>query len=350
MMSKPKVHVMIASPLEPEHVATIQRALPPHAEVLYEPALLPPTRYIGDHMGSSGFRREPEQERRWQEMLSSADIAFDFPYTDRHPHTYAPKLKWVQTTSAGVGQMATRLGMTPGEVIITTASGVHARPLTEFVFMVLLMGVKDQTRIATGQQAHHWERFCADELSGKTLAIIGPGKIGQEVARIGRCFDMRPVALARDSRPERAAQIGVDRLFTPDELPEMLRLADALVICAPHTPETENIMDREAFDGLKPGMILVNIGRGQLVDEDAMLEKLRDGTIRFAGLDVFRTEPLPSDSPFWDLPNVVVSPHSASTSVHENGRIVEIFTHNLTCFLEGRIGDMRNVLDIERMY
>ncbi|HEV2074509.1 MAG TPA: D-2-hydroxyacid dehydrogenase [Thermomicrobiales bacterium] len=349
-MTEPTVRVMIASPLEPEHIATIRRALPAHVELLHEPTLLPPTRYVSDHHGPAEFRRTPEQERQWQEMAASADIAFEFPDSNRYPHAYAPNLKWVQTTSAGVGQMVTRLGITPGEFIITTASGVHARPLAEFVFMVLLMAVKDHQRLAAGQQAHHWERFCADELSGKTLAIIGPGKIGQEVARIGRCFDMHPVALGRDVRPERAARIGVDRLFTRDELPEMLGMADALVLCAPHTPETENIMDQAAFDALKPGVILVNIGRGPLVDEEVMLGKLKDGTIRFAGLDVFRIEPLPADSPFWDLPNVIVNPHSASTSIHENGRIVEIFVHNLACFLDGRFDEMRNVLDIARMY
>jgi phosphoglycerate dehydrogenase-like enzyme len=349
-MIEPTVRVMIASPLESEHIATIRRALPSRVELLYEPALLPPTRYVSDHHGPADFRRTPEQERQWQALVARADIAFEFPYSNRNPHTYAPNLKWVQTTSAGVGQLVTRLKIAPGQMIITTASGVHARPLAEFVFMVLLMAVKNHQRLASGQQAHHWERFCADELAGKTLAIIGPGKIGQEVARIGRCFDMHPVALGRDVRPERAAQIGVDRLFTRQELPEMLRLADALVICAPHTPETENIMDRAAFDALKPGVILVNIGRGPLVDEEAMLDKLRDGTIRLAGLDVFRTEPLPAESPFWDLPNVIVNPHSASTSVHENGRIVEIFLHNLACFLDGRFDEMRNVLDIEQMY
>ena len=344
------VRVMIASPLEPEHVATIQQALPEQVELLYEPSLLPPTRYIADHSGPADFRRTAAQERRWQELAAQADVAFDFPYTDRHPRSYAPRLQWVQTTSAGVGQLAARLRIAPEELIITTSSGVHARPLAEFVFLVLLSAVKEHARLLADQRTHRWERFCSDELSGKTLAIIGPGKIGREVARIGRCFDMRPVALARDCRPERAAELGVDRIFTREELPEMLGQADAVVICAPHTPETENIMDRTAFDALKRGVIFVNIGRGQLVDEAAMLDKLRDGTIRFAGLDVFRTEPLPPDSPLWDLPNVLINPHSASTSDRENGRIVEIFVHNLRCFVDGRIGEMRNVLDIQRMY
>jgi phosphoglycerate dehydrogenase-like enzyme len=104
------------------------------------------------------------------------------------------------------------------------------------------------------------------------------------------------------------------------------------------------------FAVLKPGVTFINIGRGQLVDEAALVEKLRYGTIGFAGLDVFQTEPLPADSPLWDFPNVIINPHSASTSHHENGRITDILLHNLHAFLEDRHGDLRNVLDIERMY
>jgi phosphoglycerate dehydrogenase-like enzyme len=341
---------MIASPLEQEHADRIQQNLPTGIQLIYEPSLFPPTRYIADHQGRPDFRRTPDDQARWEALIASADILFDFPFTNRHPHTYAPNLKWVQTTSAGVGQAAARMGIKPGDLLITTASGVHARPLAEFVFLVLLTAVKDQIRLAAEQRARRWERICEDELSGKTLAIIGPGKIGEEVARIARCFDMKPVALARDARPERAAELGVDTIFTRDRLLEMLSIADALVICAPHTPETEGMLDRAAFDALKRGVVLVNIGRGQLVDEGAMTDKLRDGTIRLAGLDVFQTEPLPVDSPLWDLPNVMVSPHSASTAAGENGRIVDIFLHNLTCFAEGSVSEMRNLLDIERMY
>lgn len=344
------LRVMIATPLESEHIQRIKQMLPAGVELIYEPSLYPPTRYVSDHHGPDDFQRTPEQEHQWQALVATADVAFDFPYSDAHPRTYAPNLKWVQTSSSGVGQMVSRLDIKPGDLTITTARGVHARPLAEFVFLVLLTAVKDARRLQSEQRAHRWERFCSDELSGKTLAIIGPGKVGQEVARIGRCFDMKPVALGRDNRPERASELGVDRLFARDELIDMLQLADALVICAPHTPATENIMDRAAFDALRPGVILVNIGRGPLVDEDAMLDKLRDGTILLAGLDVFRTEPLPSDSPFWDQPNVIVNPHSGSTSTRENGRLVDLFIYNLSCFIDGRIGDMRNVLDIERMY
>lgn len=344
------IKVMIASPLEAEHVERIRREAPDGVAVYYEPDLLPPTRYVADHDGIEGYQHTPEQAERWEKYLFDADVMFDFPPKGKHPLDWAPNLCWIQTTSAGVGQTVARLGIRPGEIYITTASGVHARPLTEFVFMVLLMVVKEYDRLRDDKIAHRWVRFCSDELSGKTLAIVGPGRIGREVARMARCFDMHVVATARDCRPERAAEIGVDRLYERSELQTMLASADAVVLCAPHTPDTENIMDRAAFDALKPGVVFINIGRGQLVDEAALLDKLTDGTIRFAGLDVFRTEPLPADSPFWDLPNVIINPHSASTSERENGRIVDIFIHNLHCYVEGRYEEMRNLLDVERMY
>jgi phosphoglycerate dehydrogenase-like enzyme len=270
-------------------------------------------------------------------------------YTN-HPHTYAPNVRWIQTSSAGVGQAAHRLGIKPGQPIITTSSGVHARPLTEFVIMVLLMAVKHHAYLSRDQQAHRWERFCSDELSGKTLAIIGPGRIGREIARLARAFDMRPVAMSRTITPQRANELGVDRLYARSELHDLLSTADALVLCAPHTPETEDMLGAAEFRAMKPGLIFINIARGQLIDESALLEALRDGTVAFAGLDVFRTEPLPADSPFWDMPNVLVNPHSASTSDRENGRITDIFIHNIQCYADGRFADMRNVLDIERMY
>jgi phosphoglycerate dehydrogenase-like enzyme len=341
---------LITSPLEQEHVERIRRSMPANVELVCEPEFFPPTRYVADHNGPADFTRPPEQEQRWRELIASADILFDFPKIAGHPHTYAPKLRWVQTTSAGVGQAVARMGIRQGEIIVTTSSGVHARPLAEFVFMALLMHAKLLPRITADQRARRWERFCSDELSGKVLAIVGPGKIGREIARIARTFDMLPVALARDSRPHRAAELGVERVYDRASLHEMLSAADAVVLCAPHTPETDGMLDRSALDAMKPGAVFVNIARGQLVDETALLDKLADGTIAFAALDVFRTEPLPPDSPFWDLPNVLINPHSASTSDRENGRISDIFIHNLHCFVDGRLDQMRNVLDIERMY
>lgn len=342
--------VFISSFLAPHEFERLKQAFAGEVAFAYDPALMPAPRYVADHTGSPDFVREPQQEQRWQTMVAEAEIAFDFPYKHRHPRDYAPNLKWIQTTSAGVGQAVMKMGIQADDLIITTASGVHARPLTEFVFMVLLMASKNYPLMKQQQEARHWERYCGIDLAGKTLAIIGPGKIGQDVAHIARAFGMSPVAMARTNNPERAAQMGMDTLYQRSELHQMLAGADAVVLCAPHTPDTENIMDRDAFNAMKQGAVFVNIGRGELVDEEALLENLDDGTISLAGLDVFRTEPLPPESPFWTHPNVVVSPHSASTTTSENERILAIFTQNLRCYLNGDLADMANILDIERMY
>jgi len=129
-----------------------------------------------------------------------------------------------------------------------------------------------------------------------------------------------------------------------------LATADATVVTVPHTPETEGMIDRAAFAAMKPGSGFVNIARGAVVDEDALIEHLRDGHLGFAALDVAAVEPLAPDSPLWDMPNVLISPHSASTVPSENGKITEIFCWNLRCWLDGRIAEMRNTLDKRLMY
>ena len=345
--------IFITSPLEAEHVERLRAVDPGRVEVIYEPDLLPPVRYVADHNGVEGFSLNDEQQARWDANVKRADILFDFPggslQGDLMADT-APNLKWVQTTSAGVGQMIVRMGLQDSDLIVTTASGVHAGPLAEYVFMVLLNQVKDMALIEQGRAERTWERYCTDELDGKTLAIVGAGKIGRRVAGIARAFGMRTLATARTVSPGRAAELGVDALYGPDQLHEMLGLADAVVLCVPHTPDTEDMIDAATIEAMKDGVMLVNIARGQVIDEDALLAALQSGKIGFAALDVFRTEPLSPDSPFWDLPNVLISPHSASTGYGENGRITDIFCHNLRCYLDGRLDDMRNVLDKQLMY
>ncbi len=321
--------------------------------MIYDPDLLPPTRYAGDHGGIPDFQHTPDQRERWLKHLSVADILFDFPsLTEGGPGILelSPNLRWVQTTSAGVGQYIVRLGLQDSNLLVTTASGVHAGPLAEYVFMTLLNHAKYLAHIRQEQAQRHWERYCSDELAGKTLGIVGAGRIGRRIASIARAFDMRPIAVARTASPGRELVLGVDTLFSGSELHEMLAQADAVVLCMPHTPETDGIIDRAAFDAMKDGVVFINIARGQVVDEEALLDAITSGKIAFAALDVFQTEPLPADHPFWGFPNVMVSPHSASTSYSENAKITDIFCHNLTCFVEGRYDEMRNVLDKERMY
>jgi phosphoglycerate dehydrogenase-like enzyme len=343
----------ITSPLDQEHIDQISRIARDRIDIRYEPDLLAPTRYVADHNGVTSFRRSDEQEARFRQHLAEANILWDFPVLPQDTHGVldaVPNLQWVQTTSAGVGQLVHRLGLAGSELRVTTASGVHAEPLAEFVILVLLSHMKQLARLQADQASRRWVRYCGDELPGKNLAIVGPGKIGKRVADVARAFGMTVSAMGRRNDPDRARELGVDKMYAREDMHAMLAEADCVVLCCPHTPETENLIDAQAFHAMKDGVVFVNISRGPVVVEDALYNALTSGKIGFAGLDVFRQEPLPPDSPFWDLPNVLISPHSASTAYSENGKITDIFCHNLECFLEERFDEMHNLLDFKAMY
>ncbi len=345
------VTVLIASPLEAHHAARIAAAFPDRVETVYRPDLLAPIRYVGDHTGPLGWRRTPGQQAEWDAALGRAEAFWDFPPGETRPLLkVAPRLRWVQTTSAGVGQYVKRLGLAESDLLVTTASGIHAQPLAEFVFAALLFHTKRVAHLQAEQREHRWARFCTRELDGQTMAIVGPGRIGRKVTTVARCFGMTVWAMARTHDPGRAAALGVDRLFAREEKHAMLAGADCVVLCAPHTPETDNFLDREAIAALKPGVVLVNIARGAVVDEDALVEALRGGGIGLAALDVFRTEPLPAESPLWDLPNVLVCPHSASTADSENAKLTDRFIRNLGFYLDGELHQMEPVLDKACLY
>ena len=348
--SAPPTVVAICSPLEPEQVERIVAAYPERIEVRYRPDLLPRPRFGADH-GDPAWGRTPEQAAAWRAMLADAEVAWDFPTDGADgPLRLCPRLRWVQTTSAGVGPAARRHGLGEAGVVVTTASGIHAGPLAEFVFAALLYRVKEIPRLLDDKAARRWQKYCGGELRGQTLAIVGAGRIGREVARLGRAFGMTVWATARDDRPHRASELGVDRVWPRADLRAMLAGADATVLATPQTPETEGMIGGAEIAAMKPGASLVNIARGSVVDEVALLAALRDGRVGFAALDVFREEPLPPSSPFWSEPNVLIAPHSASTTWSENGRLVDVFLANLGFWLDGEIGRMVPRLDIDRGY
>ncbi len=348
-----RLNIFIATPLEEEHVMRIRNVAPDEVTVTYEPDLLPPTRYVADHNGPPGFRRSADQEARWRRNLAKADILWDFP-ADAPDGTsgisLAPNVKWIQATSSGIGSRVAKVGLKDSKIILTTARGVHAGPLTEFVFHALIGHWKQHRRLQEDQKRHRWARYCGEELEGKTLAIVGVGEVGRRIIQIGRAFNMRLTALARPGSKRTAADVGVDVLFRNEDLHAMLREADAVVLIVPHTAETEGLIGRAAIAAMKPGVVLVNIARGQVVDEQAMIDSLRSGHIAFAALDVFSIEPLPESSPLWDMPNVLVSPHSASTATTENRKITDIFCNNLKLFLAGRTSEMTHQFDRSLTY
>ncbi len=174
---------------------------------------------------------------------------------------------------------------------------------------------------------------------------MGLGKIGREVARVAKAFDMKVVGTRRNPQGSLA---NVDELYSPEELPSVLKQANFLCLTIPHTDETANMIGAKEFVMLPDKAVLINISRGAIVDEEAMIQALRSGKLLGASLDVFTHEPLPPDSPLWTMPRVIISPHSASNGVNENRRIVELFCENLIRYLKGE--PLLNVLDTKKLY
>lgn len=335
--------VLFASYLEPEFVERIGKQFP-QLNLIYRPDLVGKPRFIADH--TAKIDRTPEQESEWQSLLAQADILFDFDFSHREDlPQLAPKLKWIQTTSAGIGQFVKRNGYDKTGWIFTNSSGVHARPLAEFCIMAMIMFAKNVQLMNEGKNNKYWARYGNTELAGKTLGVIGLGEIGRETARLAKCFDMRVIGTRRN--PDKAVE-SVDELFPPDQLDTVMPQVDYLVLATPHTPETEGLITAERIRMLKKGTVIINVARGQVIDQKAMTEALQDGHLAGAALDVFEIEPLPEDDPLWTLPNVLISPHSASTADSENGKIVDIFCTNLEAYLNGTA--MINVLDTDLLY
>ena len=306
--------------------------------MLHAPDLLAPPRYPADHKGHD-FTRTPEQERQWRGLLARAHVLFDFDRSNaRDLPTLAPRVEWIQATSAGIGEFVGQMGYasTMPRTVLTTASGVHAQPLAEFCFMVMFAFHKQLLRTIRDQQRKHWERFAGTDLRGQVLVIVGVGRVGREVARMGQAFGMRVVGVKRSPSGEAPQGLHLDVLYGPGDLHRALAEAQNLVLIAPHTTETEGMIGAAELAVLPQGAVFINIGRGALVDETALVSALRSGRLLGAGLDVFRDEPLPASSPLWDMDNVIVSPHSASTSDRENARITDLFCANLRLFLEGQ--------------
>jgi glyoxylate/hydroxypyruvate reductase len=317
--------VVIATPLEPELVERI-RAVDDRLDVAYEPELLPKPRWASDHIGELSFVRTPEQEARFTELVAGAEIVLGYPREDPAQIAWlvqtAPGLRWVQATFAGAGQQLAAAGLPREDVeriIWTSSVGIHITPLGEWAMFGILALTKGLPRLEADKRARRWAHYPVDEARATTVLIAGLGEIGREVARLAQAFGMEVLSTRRNH----------------GDLDELLPHADSVVITLPLTAETRGMFDRRRIGLLRPGAILVNIGRGPVVDEDALIDALRSGRLRGAALDVYATEPLPADSPLWELDNVILSPHTAAQSVHENERIVEVFSENLRRYLAG---------------
>jgi phosphoglycerate dehydrogenase-like enzyme len=252
-----------------------------------------------------------------------------------------PDLEWFHSRSAGLdGVLVLELAASPA--VVTNGRGAFSHSLAEFVLAALLFFVKDLRRMNRSQQNGTWDPFDPEMLHGRTLGIVGYGDIGRATAALVRPLGMKVLALRR--RPERSADDPlVDEVLPVEHVHELMRRSDDVLVAAPLTSETRGLVDAGALAAMKTTAVLVNVGRGPVVDEDALVAALEQGRIRGAALDVFETEPLPPGHPFWRLPNVLLSPHCAD---HVPGWIADstrVFLDNLHRFLRGE--PLLNVVD-----
>jgi len=327
------VRVVVASYLEPELIERIEAVAPDRVEVLYDARLVASPRYTADHNGDRPTLNAAERAR-WLDWIRSADVMFDIDWMqpERLPIN-APNLHWVQCTSAGVAEKLRRMNLLDTDIAFTTNSGIHATPLAEFVALGLLYFWKAVPQLAAWKSDHHWEYFTNEELAGSRVLLVGLGGMGRGIAKYLSAMGLEVWGSRRSDDP--ALPEGVSRMVNTSDLAELLPQVDALVLACPLTERTRELVGQVELDAMKPSAVLVNVSRGAVVDEPALIDALRHNRLRGAALDVFQEEPLPTDSPLWDMDNVLISPHLAATVAAENRRIVDIFTENLRRFLAG---------------
>jgi phosphoglycerate dehydrogenase-like enzyme len=265
-------------------------------------------------------------------------LAFDVPFdlADAAPH-----LRWVQGIGSGYEHIW-GAGLDRDGLVVTNAVGVSAVPMAEFVLGRILQWWKRFPEIEDVARQHEWKPLFGRMLAGSTLGIIGLGAIGSALAARADALGMRVVASRRSWEPGMTAP-HVDTLYGPGDLHLLLAASDAVVLCAPSTAETRRMIHADALAAMKPGALFVNVGRGTMVDEPALIDALERGHLGAAVLDVTSEEPLPADNPLWDAPNVFVSAHCSATSDGYVERVLAVFVDNLARYLAGE--PLRNVVD-----
>lgn len=350
-MSGGRLRVVVAAPLSDADAARIVE-LEPRIDLVREPALLPPMRHAADFSGDPAFRRTAIQQQEFDDLVDSAEALYGIPDVDSAALARTlranPALAWVQTMAAGGGAQIRAAGLSDAEldrVAFTTSAGVHGGPLAEFAVFGVFAGAKDLPRLTSQKAARAWSgRWAMRQVSDLTVLVLGLGGIGAETAR-------QLVALGADVIAFHRSGDGVvdgARVEPLSRLAEFLPAADAVVVTLPGTASTEGMLNDDVFRELKPGATIVNVGRGTVIDEAALLRALDEGQVGFAALDVFAVEPLDASSPLWTHPAVVISPHTAALDPREERRIAELFADNATRFLDGR--PLRNRVDTVEFY
>jgi D-2-hydroxyacid dehydrogenase (NADP+) len=251
----------------------------------------------------------------------------------------APRLEWIQSLATGVDHFLRCPSLKPN-VLITSGRGIHGPPMREQVVYMMMAVSRDAVRAVGDQKAHFWERRLWSTLHGKTAVIAGTGVVGSAIAELLKALGMHVIGVTREPR----GAAGFDEMIATDRLAEAARRADYLINMLPASEINIGVFDAKIFGAMKPTAYYISAGRGQTVDEAALLAALRERRIAGAALEVFQTEPLPADSPLWDLPNVFITPHIGGYVIEYEDFIMPLIVDNMRLFLAGRPGEMRNIV------
>jgi phosphoglycerate dehydrogenase-like enzyme len=348
-----KINVTLAIPVAPELAARIA-AVDPRLNVT---ALTRAQRRVWREGRPlwAGYPEPPQAEDESEEeararldaVLAETEVVLTNPVVPHDLLARAPRLRWLQLTSAGVDRLLDS-PIVRSHLKVTTASGIHAVPISEFVIGAIIAFAKGFPRAVRAQLERRWSPYWPDELEGKTAGVIGVGAIGSRVALIARALEMRVLAVRRSVSSRQKGDGPYDEVLPPSDLPYVLGESDYVVIAVPLTPETRHMIGERELRSMRPGAVLVNIARGAVVDEAALVRALKEGWIAGAALDVFEQEPLPPESELWGLENVLLTPHVSGGTPRYMERAVELFCDNLRRYLDGR--PLRNLVDPDRGY
>lgn len=279
-------------------------------------------------------------------LIEDADVLFA-GFFSRELFLAASRLKWIQAWGAGVDRFLFP-EVVNSPVTLTSAAGVHPTPISEHVLGMMLCFCRKLHVSIRNQAERKWESFESEdaseqveELSGKTLGVVGLGRIGAEIARKAKCLGMRVIATRRD--PSRPASEGVERLVPPVDLDQLLAESDFVVLSLPLTSDTRGMIGETQLRSMKQRGYLINVSRGKIVQEDKLIEALKKGWIAGAGLDTFENEPLPESSELWGFKNVIITPHVAGQTPYYMERLTNIFCENLSRFIHEQ--PLINVVD-----
>lgn len=280
----------------------------------------------------------------YAESIQRADAMISYRFPKEGLAATAPNLKWIQILGAGVDYLLP-LDWVPKHMTLTTNSGAHVPKASQSAIMALLMLNARIPYLVTSQRIHEWNRVFSPTLDGKTLLIVGAGRIGGGAAEQAKKFGMHVIATRRGSEPHPA----VDEMRPPEALHSLLPRADFVLLNLALTPATKFIMGQREFWLMKRGAAFINMSRGGLVDVNALAYCLREGQLSGAMIDVTLPEPLPADSPIWDTPNLIITPHVLSDDIEQYvPRTLDIFFDNVARYISGR--PLNNVVDLEREY